>query len=347
MRFGIFVFAVSLDPANDGEVIAKTLRQVELAERLGYSAVFLAEHHFDGSSAYVDPLVFAAAVAARTRRIQIGFAVVQMALHHPVRLAEQTALLDHLTDGRLIVGTGRGSVHNLYEYAGFGVDMADGREMIAEAEDLLVKAWSGDPVEHRGRFWTAEFEQIRPRPLQLPHPPLVRATMSDESVTDMARLGRPILMGPLPLDTIKERFELYCSVMRQEGFPETTIEQCLDQSWVVKSVCVADTDSLASELGQSAHFREHEHARLAREGYRRGRAEPEAPPSGYVKPPRPQDELEYVLIAGSPETVRAGIAELAETGARNVLMQMDIGDMDEEVVAQSMVLFAEEVMPAY
>ena len=86
-------------------------------------AVWLTEHHFDGAVAYADPVVFAAAVAARTNRIRIGFAVVEMALHHPVRLAAQTALLDNLSRGRLIMGTGRGSAFNEYEYIGFGQSM--------------------------------------------------------------------------------------------------------------------------------------------------------------------------------------------------------------------------------
>ena len=89
-------------------------------------AVWLTEHHFDGAVAYADPVVFAAAVAMRTHRVRIGFAVVEMALHHPVRLAVQTALVDNLSRGRLIVGTGRGSAYNAYEYFGFGTTLAEG-----------------------------------------------------------------------------------------------------------------------------------------------------------------------------------------------------------------------------
>ena len=89
-------------------------------------SVWLTEHHFDGAAAHADPLVLGAAVAARTERVRIGFAVVELAFHHPVRLAVQTALLDNLSHGRLIVGTGRGSAYNHYEYLGFGLTMEDG-----------------------------------------------------------------------------------------------------------------------------------------------------------------------------------------------------------------------------
>ncbi|MCH8350339.1 MAG: LLM class flavin-dependent oxidoreductase, partial [Chloroflexi bacterium] len=87
MRFGTFVFSISGDPQEDGRVIDNTLREAELAEEIGMDAVWLTEHHFDGAVAYADPVVFGAAVAARTKRVKIGFAVVEMALHHPVRLA--------------------------------------------------------------------------------------------------------------------------------------------------------------------------------------------------------------------------------------------------------------------
>jgi len=135
MRFGTFVFSLSSDPTQDHQVIEQTLREVELAEAIGMDAVWLTEHHFDGAVAYADPVVFAAAVAMRTHRVRIGFAVVELALYHPVRLAVQTALVDHLSRGRLIVGTGRGSAYNAYEYVGFGTTLAEGHARLPEAEE--------------------------------------------------------------------------------------------------------------------------------------------------------------------------------------------------------------------
>ena len=81
MKFGSFIFPVSHNPENDGAVIDDTLAEIELQESLGFEATWLTEHHFDGASAYVDPVVFAAAVAVRTTRIKIGFAVIEMAFH--------------------------------------------------------------------------------------------------------------------------------------------------------------------------------------------------------------------------------------------------------------------------
>lgn len=124
MRFGNFLFPESRDPLQDGQLIDEILQEVQLSEALGMDTVWLSEHHFDGACAYVDPITFAAAIAASTQRIGIGFAVAQVSLHHPVRLAEQLSLIDNISKGRLLVGLGRGTVYNVYEYHGYGIDPA-------------------------------------------------------------------------------------------------------------------------------------------------------------------------------------------------------------------------------
>src|SRR5207244_6504817 len=106
------------------------------AESMGFDYLWLTEHNFTGECAYADPIPFAGALAARTSRARIGFAVIQMALHHPVRLAIQLALLDNLSRGRLEVGIGRGSSYNEYEYVGFGLRSDDSRERMAGAGAL-------------------------------------------------------------------------------------------------------------------------------------------------------------------------------------------------------------------
>src|SRR5258707_4817299 len=122
MKFGDFLFPDTRDPERDGIVIDETLHEALLADELGVDVIWLAEHHFDGICAYVDPVSFAAALATATTRARIGFAVAQMALHHPIRLAEQIALIDHISKGRLIVGLGRGTAYNIYDFQGYGID---------------------------------------------------------------------------------------------------------------------------------------------------------------------------------------------------------------------------------
>ena len=184
-------------------------------------SVWLTEHHFDGAAAPRRTRWFwGRRWAARTSRIKIGFAVVELAFHHPVRLAVQTSLLDNLSHGRLIVGTGRGSAYNHYEYVGFGITMEDGIARLEEAEQLLVEAWTGAPLQHRGEFWDVNFPLLRPRPYQKPHPPLIRACISEASTIAMAKIGRPVMIGIQTLDTLRSRLEQYQATMLEAGFTE-------------------------------------------------------------------------------------------------------------------------------
>ncbi len=142
MRFGHFFYPMNFDASRDYQAIEECLLEAELVEQLGFDAIWIAEHHFIGEAVYGDPLVFAAAVAVKTQRVALGLGIVEMALHNPVQLAIQTALIDNLSRGRLIVGIGRGSNYNAFEYVGFGTTVSEGRERLLEAEDLLVKAWT-------------------------------------------------------------------------------------------------------------------------------------------------------------------------------------------------------------
>ena len=340
MRFGTFVFPISRDLETDDQVIDNTLREVELAEEIGMDAVWLAEHNFDGAVAYADPVVFGAAVAMRTRRVRIGFAVVEMALHHPVRLAVQTALLDNLSQGRLTVGIGRGSAHNEYEYIGFGTTLEDGRRLLIEGEELLVKAWTGEDVRHEGEFWNVAFPIVRPRPYQKPHPPLVRACISEGSLVEMAKIGRPILLTYLTVDPLRSRLKLYRDTMLDAGFEEAEVEKALDQTWVQRSLFLEDSDQEALETASIGMQRYHEVVQGAREKYNPGGSDPGAP-----RPAAPS--MQQAFLAGTPGTVSEQIAELRDAGVRNLLLNVNVGQLPRENVERSMRLFGEKVLPLF
>ena len=137
MKFGWMTLSLSPSAEDDLACVHQQLEQGVLAEAVGFDYLWLTEHNFTGECAYADPIPFAGALAARTSRARIGFAVIQMALHHPVRLAIQLAVLDNLSRGRLEVGIGRGSSYNEYEYVGFGLRSDDSRERMEEAIDVL------------------------------------------------------------------------------------------------------------------------------------------------------------------------------------------------------------------
>lgn len=341
MRFGHFSFPISMSPERDRQVIDDTLTELVLAEELGFDAVWLTEHHFDGAVAYADPVVFAAAVATKTHRVTIGFAVVEMSLHHPVRLAAQTALLDNLSRGRLIVGTGRGSAFNEYEYVGFGIPMDEGSERLAEAEDLLIKTWTTNDLRFDGRYWKVAFPILRPQPYQKPHPPLVRACLSEESTINMAKIGRPILIGSQTLDTVSSRIKIYHETLVKSGFDDLTVGNTLDQTWVGRKVFVAESQTKAREIAEAGFHRQRKYFRKARELYNphglqsSGGTDPDA------------DDFDLSFTAGTAAQVADQIAEFRDAGIRNLMLELNVGEMRTEHVHSSMKLFAEKVMPIF
>jgi alkanesulfonate monooxygenase SsuD/methylene tetrahydromethanopterin reductase-like flavin-dependent oxidoreductase (luciferase family) len=162
MKFGWLTLAHSPSPADDARSIFEQLEQAQLAEQVGFDGVWLTEHNFTGESVYVDPIPFAAALAMRTQRIRIGFAVIQMALRHPVRLATQLSLLDNLAGGRVDIGVGRGTIFNEYEFVGYGLRSDDARERMAEALDVMKRAWTAAPLDHKGKYFTLRLPALRP-----------------------------------------------------------------------------------------------------------------------------------------------------------------------------------------
>ena len=343
MRFGSFVFPVSHQPERDSAVIDITLEEILLAEEIGMHSVWLTEHHFDGAAAHADPLVFGAAIAARTERLRIGFAVAELAFHHPVRLAIQTSLLDNLSHGRLIVGTGRGSAYNHYEYLGFGISMEDGLARLEEAEELLVAAWTGEDLHHRGDHWDIKFPLLRPRPFQKPHPPMVRACISEASTTKMAQIGRPIMIGIQTLPTLQRRLEGYRNTMMESGFTDAQAEGALDQCWASRDLFVAESYDEALEVAAAGFERERTHFRRAREDYNPGGF----PPPDPNRPAPPGEVLEQAFILGTPAQVADQVAEMRDIGVRNLMLKLNTGEMETRQVRKSMRLFGDKVMPLF
>jgi alkanesulfonate monooxygenase SsuD/methylene tetrahydromethanopterin reductase-like flavin-dependent oxidoreductase (luciferase family) len=341
LRFGTYLIPQSPVPDEDSVVIDSTLAEVELAEELGFDTVWLQEHHFGGECAYADPLVFGAAVAARTERIKIGFAVIQMALHHPVRLAEQTALLDNLSHGRLIVGTGRGTVVNHFEYTGFGTTMDKSARMLAEAEELLVKAWTEENIDFQGEFWQSSMPMLRPRPYQKPHPPIVRASISEESIKAMALIGRPVMLGPVGDDILESRVSLYKKTLGESGLSTQEVDRVYDQVWVAKKVCIAPTETEAIDTARAANRWSME----LTNAMRRRHNPPEARPAELA--PDAWHDLGDSFVVGTPEQVAEQISMLRDIGVPNLMLTFNLGNIPRATVERSMRLFANEVAPEF
>ena len=348
MRFGHFFYPMNFDPSRDYEAIEECLLEAELVEELGFDAIWIAEHHFIGEAIYGDPLVFAAAVAVKTKRVLIGMGIIEMALHNPVQLAIQTALVDNLSRGRLIVGTGRGSNYNAFEYVGFGTTVAEGRKRLLEAEDLLVKAWTTEELDYRGEFWQVSFPSVRPRPYQKPHPPLARACLSDDSIMRMGQIARPILFRGRSVEAVGSSLRLYRDTMRSSGFDDAAVENALDNSWFWYEMHLAETDDDALDGFLTASEQAGRHVAEMRERWNPkdqevNIARPTLPRSAYG--PTPNTAANENLI-GSPQRVAEHLRLLSEVGVRN-LMLTNRGLMSQEKTEASLRLLSEKVMPQF
>jgi alkanesulfonate monooxygenase SsuD/methylene tetrahydromethanopterin reductase-like flavin-dependent oxidoreductase (luciferase family) len=348
MRFGHFFYPMNFDASRDYQAIEECLLEAELVEQLGFDAIWIAEHHFIGEAVYGDPLVFAAAVAVKTQRVTLGLGIIEMALHNPVQLAIQTALLDNLSRGRLIVGTGRGSNYNAFEYVGFGTTVAEGRKRLLEAEDLLVKAWTTEELDYRGEYWQVSFPSVRPRPYQKPHPPLARACLSDDSIISMGRIARPVLFRGRSIEAAGRSIRLYRETMLSSGFDEATVENALDNSWFWFEVHLAETDDDALDGFLTASARAGRHVAEMRERWNPKDQEVSVaarPLSRSDYGPTPNPAANENLI-GSPDRVAEQVRLLSDVGVRN-LMLTDRGLMSQEKTALSLRLLSEKVMPHF
>lgn len=170
MRIWVFLIGQRTGPETGfGEIYRNLLEEAELAERLGYHGVLLAEHHFTNYCAIPNPLMLAAAIGQRTSRVRIGTAVIVLPLHNPVQLAEDIAQADQLTGGRLEIGIGRG--YAAYEFTPFGLRLEDSSAAVLDGLDALERLWSGPDVSSPDGRWSFPPITITPEPVQRPRPP--------------------------------------------------------------------------------------------------------------------------------------------------------------------------------
>ncbi len=343
MKFSNFLFPAAMEPAQDKQVIDETIREAKLCDELGMDMLWLAEHHFDGICAYVDPVSFAAALAACTRRIRIGFAVAQMSLHHPIRMAEQMALIDNISGGRLVVGLGRGTAYNIYDYQGYGIDPAEAYERLVEAEDIMIKAWTSEKFEHKGKFWNLKLPMLRPRPFTQPHPAIVRACSGEEAMLGMARAGRPFLMNIQSNEVTQHRMDLYRTTMRASGYDDAAVARNVDDSWIWRNIFVGETDAEAERLALPAFEVQQEF----RQAMRKKVYEEQGVLLKQESGPVARNEVKHSLVCGSPATVAEEIARIDKIGIGGLILVFRLGPMPYEVAANSIQLFMSKVAPEF
>src|SRR5712691_10272080 len=180
MEFGMFHEFPSLPGRSETEAFDEAMAQVEAAERWGLDVMWLAEIHFAPERTHLSaPLAIASAIAAKTRRMKIGIAVQVLPLCHPLRLAEDAATVDQVSQGRLIFGVGRSGLPRTYE--DYGVSYAESRDRFAEVLDIIELAWSQPRFSYEGRYYSFKNIAVAPRPLQRPFPPIRIAAASPDT----------------------------------------------------------------------------------------------------------------------------------------------------------------------
>jgi len=207
------------------EVYALLLEQIQEAERLGYDAIFVTEHHFIDDGYCPSPLTALAAVAARTHRIRLGTWVALLPLYHPVRLAEDAAVIDQLSGGRLELGVGLG--YREAEFLGYGIPMSDRRGRMEEGLEIIQHALTGERFTFSGRYFHLQDVQLTPRPYQQPLPLWV-AARSPIAARRAARFGTHLMLVGSPAV-----YQEYTRVLAAQGRDRSHFRLLGLLNWIV------------------------------------------------------------------------------------------------------------------
>jgi alkanesulfonate monooxygenase SsuD/methylene tetrahydromethanopterin reductase-like flavin-dependent oxidoreductase (luciferase family) len=352
MKFGTYYFFQAHPKYSHADIIHRELEQMVWTEELGFDSVWLTEHHFIDYGLSVDPATLACAVASRTSRIRIGLAAAILPFHNPLRLAEQMALVDIISKGRLDMGVGRGNRPE--EFRGFQVPQQENRDRFEEALQILTRAWTQEKVDFSGDYYTVPGVRVIPKPVQKPHPPIYQVCVSKESIESTALRGWPMLNSVLygPLDKLPDNREFYLAALDKAGTPEAKKQWLLERWGVSRHIYVADTDQQALEDTKEAEMWYQESLRKFQIPDRIEDAHPTLQAGFRAQAERLKavnwDDLVRDTVAfGSPDTVAGKIEEMQRMGIGQVLCWMNFGGLAQDKIRRSMELFAREVMPRF
>ena len=333
MKFGVLQFfswpgrRVTLET-----VFKRALERIQVMDRTGYDAVWLAEHHFTDYSVCPSVHLMGMHVAERTENLRIGTAVSLAAFYHPLRLAEEVALLDVLTGGRVNWGAGRG--FDPTEFRTFGVPLEESRERFHEAVDIVVRAWTDERLTWKGKYWQFENVEVLPKPTQVPHPPVWVAAGSDEAAVWAGESGYTVMLGPHnAFDEIAARRDIYFAALAARG-------HCQQARTIpmARFLAMADSNEKAERIARDGAG----WVVAAYKNKNKGTANPiqtVVTESGEERELDPVERyLQNVAIWGCPERVIDTVQMLKETMYLDYLMLAPLSH-------SSFVMFTEKVLP--
>jgi alkanesulfonate monooxygenase SsuD/methylene tetrahydromethanopterin reductase-like flavin-dependent oxidoreductase (luciferase family) len=352
MKFGTFFFFQAAPGHRHADIIHRELEQVEWTEELGFDEVWFTEHHFIDYGLSVDPSSLAAAAASRTRRVRIGLAAAILPFHHPLRLAEQMALVDIISNGRLDVGVGRGN--RPAEFAGYRVPQIESRDRFEETVEILRLAWTQERFSFHGRFFDFDDVRVIPKPMQQPHPPIYQVCVSKDGIENTALRGWPMLNSVLtgPVDQLVANRDTYLATLEKTGRSAAEIAALLGRWGVSRQIYVAETDAQALAEARDAELWYQESFRRFVVPERIEDAHPSLQPGFRAMAEKLarvtwDDLVRETLAFGSPDTVARHLAYMRELGVGQVLCWMNFGGLPQDKIRRSMELFAREVMPRF
>jgi len=333
MKFGIFDH-MDRNTLLLGEQYEQRLKLIEAYERTGFDCYHIAEHHATPLGMAPSPSVFLAAIAQRTKRLKFGPLVYTLPMYHPLRAAEEICMLDHLSNGRMQVGVGRGiSPHELEHY---GIAPTEAQARYLEAFAIVMQALTAGSVTFEGKFYTFRNVPIELSPLQHPHPPLWYGIANVEAVPWVAQNAVNVVCN-VPAPRAKAIVERYRAEWQAAGHDVAA----LPLVGMNRHVVVATTTEEAAQIARRAY--RVWHTSFFKLWERHGTR------PTYALYPATFDELEAMGlgVAGSPEKVRDILAaQVAEAGTNYLVSRLAFGDLSLTESMRSLELYAGTVMPA-
>jgi alkanesulfonate monooxygenase SsuD/methylene tetrahydromethanopterin reductase-like flavin-dependent oxidoreductase (luciferase family) len=347
MEFGMFHQFPVVPGGTETEAFAQAFEQVDAAEEYGLDVMWLAELHVDPDrSVLAAPMTIASAVAARTQRMKIGIAVQVLPLCHPLRIAEEAATVDQISNGRLIFGVGRSGLPRTYE--AYGVPYAESRDRFAETLQVIEQAWSQPRFSFEGNYFRFDDIAITPKPRQKPLPPIRIAASSPDTFTAIGRLGYPIFV--MPRGTFADMaapIAAYRAAWREAGHPGE------GQVYLRVPLYVAETAERARAEPEPSimHFFREQAARLRASANRAGTSASEgrAERAALLDTLTYDDALRGKIIIGSPDMVAGQLRDLREMlGLDGILAELNTGGrIPHDCVVRALQLLCQEVKPQF
>ena len=340
MEFGWYhEFHRQAEGQSDSDALAMGIDQVIQAEAWGLDSVWLAEiHQQSARSVLTAPLTILSALATRTTRLMLGTGVQVLPLAHPLRLAEETATVDQISGGRLLLGVGRSG--NPRAYAAYGVPYSESRERFYETLEILKRAWTQEVFSYEGKYWSFNEARAVPRPFQRPHPPIRIAGASEDTFPVLGALGYPLFVAVRSgtLSALAPDLVAYRDAYDAAGHPGK------GEVHLRIAVHVAETDAEAQAQAHASIMHGYRALTTQLEGApnARRRAELEQ-----VRALTYDDILRDKVLIGSPDTVAERLRELrAELGIDGILAELNFGArIPAPDMMRSLRLLCQEVRP--